>query len=59
MEDLSIGSQITLKVVESNSSNGFFFAELDTDIFENVSKRIKCTSSARKDGRTVQFDRVK
>ena len=40
MEDFSIGSEITLKVVESNSCNGCFFAELDTDIFENVCMRI-------------------
>ena len=59
MEDLPIGSEITLKVVESDSCNGCFFAELDTDIFENVCKRIKCTDSERKDRKNVQFKRVK
>ena len=59
MEDLPIGAEITLKVVENNSCNGCFFAELDTDIFENVCKRIKCTASERKDGKNVQFKRVK
>ena len=56
MEDLPIGSEITLKVVKSNSC---FFVELATDIFENVCKRIKCTANERKDGKNVQFKRVK
>ncbi len=59
MEDLPIGSEITLKVVESNSCDGCFFVELATDIFENVCKRIKCTADKRKDGKNVQFKRVK
>lgn len=33
MKDLPIDSEITLKVVESNSCDGCFFAELATDIF--------------------------
>ena len=43
MEDLPIGSEIVLKVVESEKEecNGCFFNELDTDIFENVCKHIK------------------
>ena len=59
MEDLPIGSEIILKVVESNSCNGCFFAELETDIFENVCKRIKCTASERKDRKNLKFTRVK
>lgn len=59
MEDLPIDSEITLKVVESNSCDGCFFAELATDIFENVCKRIKCTANERKDGNYVHFKRVK
>ena len=61
MEDLPICSEIVLKVVETEKEecNGCFFAELDTDIFENVCKRIKCTASERKDGKNVQFKRVK
>ena len=59
MEDLPIGAEITLKVVESNSCNGCFFFFFYTDICENVCKRIKCTASERKDGKNVQFKRVK
>lgn len=63
MEDLPIGSEITLKVVESNSCDNScdccFFAELATDIYENVCKRIKCTANERKDKKNVQFKRVK
>lgn len=61
MEDLPIGSEIVLKVVESETEecDGCFFAELATDIYENVCKRIKCTANERKDGKNVQFKRVK
>ena len=61
MEDLPIGSEIILKVVEieKEECQGCFFNELGTDIFENVCKRIKCTASERKDGKNVQFKRVK
>ena len=59
MEELSIGSEVTLKVVESESCNGCFFAELESDIFENICKRIKCGKSERKDKKNVQFKRVK
>ena len=61
MEDLPIGAEVILKVVESEKEecNGCFFNELDTDIFENVCKHIKCTASERKDGKNVQFKRVK
>ena len=61
MEDLPIGEEVILKVVESEKEecNGCFFNELDTDIFENVCKSIKCTASERKDGKNVQFKRVK
>lgn len=59
MEDLHIGSEIVLKVVEDEGCNGCFFAELATDIYENICKRIKCSSDERKDKKDVQFKRVK
>lgn len=61
MEDLPIGAEVILKVVESEKEecNGCFFNELDTDIFENVCKRIKCAATERKDKKNVQFKRVK
>ena len=59
MEELAVGSEITMKVVESNSCEGCFFAELATDIYENVCKRIKCTANERKDGKNVNFKIVK
>lgn len=61
MEDLPVGAEIVLKVVETKETDcsGCFFVELDTDIFENVCKRIKCTANERKDGKNVQFKRVK
>ena len=60
MEELSIGSEITLKVVESECCcDGCFFAELGSDINENTCKRIKCSSNERKDKKNVQFIRVK
>lgn len=59
MEDLQIGSEIILKVVDGNSCDGCFFTELATDIYENVCKRIKCAANERKDGKNIQFKRVK
>ena len=61
MENLPVGFEITLKVVETDEEecDGCFFAELATDIYENVCKRIKCTANERKDGKYVQFKRVK
>ena len=38
MEDLLVGSEITLKVVEDKKGecNGFFFDEIGSNIYENV-----------------------
>lgn len=54
MEDLPIGSEITLKVVETEKEqcNGCFFDE-------NVCEDFDCIASTRKDGKAVQFKRVK
>lgn len=59
MEELPIGSEIVLKVVESDSCEGCFFAELATDIYENICRRIKCAPNQRKDKKSVQSKRVK
>lgn len=61
MIDIPIGSEITLKVVEDKKGNciGCFFDELQSDIYENPCKRIKCDSNERKDGKRVKFIRVK
>ena len=61
MEDLSIGSEIILKVVESETEecNGCFFDEICTNIYEKVCGNFKCVAIDRKDGKSVQFKRVK
>ena len=59
IEDLPIGSEVILKVVESNECSGCFFDDLSSDIFENICKRIKCGINERKDEKSVQFKRVK
>lgn len=60
MEDLPIGSEVTLKVVESECCcDGCFFAELESNIYENICEHIKCSSNERKDKKNVQFKRVK
>lgn len=61
MEDLSIGSEIVLKVVESEKEecNGCFFDELCGDIYNVICKNFNCSASSRKDGKNVQFIRVK
>lgn len=61
MEDLPIGSEVTLKVVETKDivCTGCFFEEIQASINVDSCNRIKCTSNERKDGKNVQFKRVK
>ena len=61
MEDLPIGSEIVLKVVETNGADctGCFFDELTCNMYHNICKRIKCDRLERKDRKNVQFKRVK
>lgn len=61
MEDLPIGSEIVLKVVETEKEecNGCFFDEISSSIYENVCNNFNCSASTRKDGKNVQFKRVK
>lgn len=61
MEDLPIGSEIVLKVVETEKEqcNGCFFDEICNNIYETVCKDIYCAAIDRKDGKNVQFIRIK
>lgn len=61
MEDLPIVSEIILKVVETEKDecNGCFFNEICSNIYENVCGDFNCNASTRKDGKNVQFIRVK
>lgn len=61
MEDLAIGAEIVLKVVETEKEqcNGCFFDEISSSIYENVCVDFNCSASTRKDGKNVQFKRVK
>lgn len=61
MEDLPIGSEIVLKVVktEKEECNGCFFDEISSNIYETVCKDFCCAALNRKDGKNVQFKRVK
>lgn len=61
MEDLSIGSEIVLKVVETEKDecNGCFFNDICSNIYDNVCGDFSCSASTRKDGKNVQFKRVK
>lgn len=61
MEDLPIGSEIVLKVVETKDIHctGCFFDEIQASINVDSCNRIKCTSNERKDGKNVQFVREK
>lgn len=61
MEDLPIGSEIILKVVETKDiiCTGCFFNEIASIINIDMCNRIKCTSNERKDKKNVQFKRVK
>lgn len=61
MEDLPVGSEIVLKVVETEEVDctGCFFDEISSNIYENICKDIYCAAIDRKDGKNVQFKRVK
>lgn len=59
MEDLPIGSEIILKVVEAENCDGCFFDGLTCNMYDNICKRIKCDKQERKDRKNVQFKRVK
>ena len=61
MEDLPVGAEVFLKVVETKEADctGCFFDEISTNLFENICTHIKCVSTERKDGKNVQFKRVK
>lgn len=61
MEDLPIGAEFVLKVVETKEADctGCFFDEIANIINIETCNRIKCASNERKDGKNVQFIRVK
>lgn len=61
MENLPIGAEVVLKVVETKEADctGCFFDEIANSINIETCNRIKCASNERKDGKNVQFKRVK
>ena len=61
MEDLPICSEIVLKVVETEKEecNGCFFNEICRDIYEKGCGNFKGDAGERKDGKNIQFKRVK
>ena len=61
MEELPVGSEITLKVVEDKKGecNGYFFYEFASDIYADTCTGFKCGSTERKDGKNVIFKEVK
>ena len=60
MEDLPVGSEITLKVVEDKKGecNGCFFYEFASDIYADTCTGFKCGSTERKDGKNIIFKQV-
>lgn len=61
MEDLPVGAEVTLKVVETDRNDclGCFFDEISSSIYENVCNNFNCSASTRKDRKNVKFKRVK
>ena len=61
MEDLAVGAEVVLKVVETKKEgcNGCFFDEICSDIYNIICGDFKCVAIDRKDGKNVQFIRVK
>ena len=59
MEDLPVGAEVILKVVDADNCDGGFFDELACNMYDDICKRIKCYRLERKDRKNVQFKRVK
>ena len=59
MEDLTVGAEVILKVVEADNCDGCLFDELACNMYDDICKRIKCYRLERKDRKNVQFKRVK
>ena len=61
MEELPVGSEITMKVVEDKKGecNGCFFYEVTIDMYADTCTGFKCGSTERKDGKNVIFKEVK
>ena len=61
MEDLPVGSEITLKVVEDKKGecNGCFFYEFASDIYADTCTGFKCGSTEKKKKKNVIFKEVK
>ena len=61
MEDLPVGAEVTLKVVETKEADcsGCCFDEISSNIYGNVCGDFNCSASNRKDGKDVRFKRVK
>lgn len=61
MEDLPVGAEVVLEVVEAEDFDctGCFFDDIASSINIDTCNRIKCASNERKDGKNVQFKRVK
>ena len=61
MEELAIGSEITLNVVEDKKGecNGCFFYEVASDMYEKTCTGFRCGSTERKDGKNIIFKEVK
>lgn len=61
MEDLPVGAEVTLKVVETKEADcsGCFFDEICISIYDCVCRSFVCTADDREDKKNVQFKRVK
>ena len=61
MEDLPVGAEVVLKVVEAEDFDctGCFFDEICSNIYEKVCGDFSCSAIDREDGKNVQFKRIK
>ena len=61
MEELPVGSEITLKVAEDKKweCNGCFFYEFASDMYAETCTWFKYDSTERNDCKNVNFKRVK
>lgn len=57
MEEIPVGSRLTLEVVETTnySCDGCFFDEIAKSLYDDFCKQLKCSIAERKDNKSIIY----
>ena len=57
MEEIPVGSRLTLEVVETTnySCDGCFFDEIAKSLYDDFCKQLKCSRAERKDNKSIIY----